>query len=62
LTNRAVIDQALGILMSRSGCTPGEAFDKLRVVSQAENRKLSVVAQHVVDEAVRLARARHTER
>jgi GAF domain-containing protein len=62
LTNRAVIDQALGILMSRSGCTADEAFDKLRVVSQAENRKLSVVAQQVVDEAVRRARARHTER
>ena len=59
LTSRAVIDQALGILMSRSGCTPGEAFDKLRAISQTENRKSSVVAQSILDEAVRRARARH---
>jgi transcriptional regulator with GAF, ATPase, and Fis domain len=61
LTSRAVIDRASGILMSRSGCTPTEAFEKLRAVSQAENRKLSAVAQMIVDEAVRRARARHVE-
>jgi len=60
LSSRAVIDQALGILMSRSGCSDDEAFDKLRAMSQSENRKLVAVAQHVVDEAVRRARARHT--
>jgi hypothetical protein len=60
LTNRAVIDQALGIIMSRSGGTAADAFDRLRVMSQTENRKLSDVAQHVVDEAVRRARARGT--
>jgi transcriptional regulator with GAF, ATPase, and Fis domain len=60
LTSRAVIDQALGIVMSRAGCSTAEAFGRLRVVSQSENRKLSVVAQHVVDEAVRRARFRHT--
>jgi hypothetical protein len=59
LTSRAVIDQALGIMMSRSGCTDAEAFDKLRIVSQTENRKLSMVAQQIVEEAVRRARARH---
>lgn len=59
LTSRAVIDQALGILMSRSGCTAGEAFEKLRVISQGENRKTSVVAQSIVDQAVRRARARN---
>jgi GAF domain-containing protein len=59
LNSRAIIDQALGILMSRTGCTPEEAFDKLRTMSQSENRKLSVLAQHLVDEAVRRARARH---
>ncbi|MER5865064.1 GAF and ANTAR domain-containing protein [Kitasatospora sp. NPDC002040] len=59
LTHRAVIDQALGILMSRSGCTPAEAFDKLRVMSQAQNRKAAVVAQQLLDEAVARARARH---
>ena len=59
LTSRAVIDQAVGILMSRTGCTAGEAFDKLRVISQTENRKSSAVAQSILDEAVRRARARH---
>lgn len=59
LASRPVIDQALGIVMSRTGCTPEEAFTKLRVRSQTENRKLSVVAQQLVDEAVRRARARH---
>jgi transcriptional regulator with GAF, ATPase, and Fis domain len=63
LNSRAVIDQALGVIMSRSGGTADEAFDKLRVISQAENRKLSSVAEHLLGEAVRRAQARaaHTE-
>lgn len=61
LTSRAVIDQAIGILLSRSGGTAEEAFDRLRTMSQAENTKLAVVAQHIVDEAVCRARARHTD-
>lgn len=60
LTSRAVIDQALGILMSRTGSSSSEAFDRLRDRSQADNVKLRDVAQRVVDEAVRRARARHT--
>ncbi|PZS32475.1 MAG: hypothetical protein DLM58_09740 [Pseudonocardiales bacterium] len=60
LTSRAVIDQALGILMSRTGSTPDQAFDRLRDRSQADNVKLREVAQRVVDEAVRRARARHS--
>jgi GAF domain-containing protein len=60
LTSRAVIDQALGILMSRTGSTSEQAFDRLRDRSQADNVKLREVAQRVVDEAVRRARARHT--
>ncbi|WP_035792076.1 GAF and ANTAR domain-containing protein [Kitasatospora mediocidica] len=60
LTHRAAIDQALGILMSRSGCSPAEAFDKLRVMSQTQNRKASAVAQQLLDEAVARARARHS--
>jgi GAF domain-containing protein len=59
LNSRAVIDQALGILMSRVGSTAEEAFDRLRERSQADNVKLRDVAQRVVDEAVRRARARH---
>jgi GAF domain-containing protein len=61
LDGRAVIDQALGIVMSRSGCTALEAFDKVRAMSQSENRKVSLIAQQIVDEAVRRARARHSQ-
>jgi GAF domain-containing protein len=61
LTSRSVIDQAVGILISRSGCSVDEAFQKLVTMSQAENRKVSAVAQHLVDEARRRARARHTD-
>ena len=60
LTHRAVIDQAKGILISRIGCGPDEAFDRLRRMSQAENLKLHTLAQRVVDEAMHRARARHT--
>jgi GAF domain-containing protein len=60
LTNRTVIDQALGIMMSRSGYSDAEAFDRLRAMSQSENKKLFAIAQTVVDEAVRRARSRHT--
>ena len=59
LTNRATIDQAMGILMSRIGCDPDEAFDRLRQISQSENKKLHAVAQRLLDEAIRSARARH---
>lgn len=62
LTSRAVIDQALGILMSRTGTTAEQAFDRLRQRSQTDNVKLRDVAQHVVDEAVRRARARHAKK
>lgn len=58
LISRAVIDQALGIIMSRTGCTADVAFDRLRTRSQSEHAKVSVVAQSVVDAAVRRARAR----
>ena len=58
LVSRAVIDQAMGIVMSRTGCTAAEAFDRLRARSQTEHIKVSAVAQSVVDAAVRRARAR----
>jgi AmiR/NasT family two-component response regulator len=46
-------------LRSRAGGSAEEAFDRLRQISQAENVKLAVVAQRVIDEAVRRAHARH---
>jgi GAF domain-containing protein len=58
LESRAVIDQAVGILRSRSGGTADEAFERLTHLSQTENVKLSAVAERLVDEAVRRARAR----
>jgi hypothetical protein len=59
LTSRQIIDHAIGIVMSRTGCSSEEAFDKLRVISQTEHRKLAQVAQQVRDDAVRRARARY---
>jgi len=58
LSTRPVIDQAIGLIRGRSGRTAEEAFTQLRAISQAEHRKLADVAQHIVDEAVRRARAR----
>lgn len=61
LSSRPTIDQAVGIVRARSGDSEQEAFSKLRAISQSENTKLVVVAQRIVDDAVRRARARHTE-
>jgi putative methionine-R-sulfoxide reductase with GAF domain len=59
LTSRATIDQALGVVMSRVGCGPDEAFARLRAISQRENRRLAAVAQELLDDAIGRARARH---
>jgi GAF domain-containing protein len=56
---RGIIDQAIGILMSRSGSTEYEALERLRSLSQHEHRKLAEVARRIVDEAVARARARN---
>jgi GAF domain-containing protein len=61
LTSRSTIDQAMGIVMSRVGCGPDEALDRLRKISQTENQKLHTIAQSICDEAIRRARARHSE-
>jgi GAF domain-containing protein len=60
LSSRAVIDQAIGIIRSRSGGTAEEAFDRLARMSQAENVKLNIVAERLVEEAVRRARTRQS--
>ena len=60
LLSRAQIDQAIGVVMSRSGVDGTEAFARLRAISQSRSVKVSVVAQELLDEAVRRARARHT--
>ena len=60
LTSRAQIDQALGVIMSRTGVSPEEAFGRLRAMSQSRSTKLADVARELLGDAVRRARARHT--
>lgn len=60
LATRPVIDQAIGIIRARTGRSAGEAFTQLRVMSQAEQRKLAEMAEQIVDEAVRRARTRRS--
>jgi GAF domain-containing protein len=59
LTSRAEIDQAIGVLMSRSGLSATEAFDRLRAMSQSRSMKLADVARELLSEAVSRARAVH---
>jgi GAF domain-containing protein len=61
LGSRGIIDQAIGIIRSRSGLTADEAFARLRDSSQHDNLKLALVAERVVDEAVRRARSRRRD-
>src|SRR3954469_18077097 len=50
MASRAVIDQAMGMLMAGTpGLTPDAAFDLLRRVSQRENVKLRDVARRIVE-------------
>jgi GAF domain-containing protein len=61
LHSRPVIDQAIGLLRGRSGGSADQALARLREISQSEHIKLVEVAQRIVDDAVRRARARHSE-
>ncbi len=60
LSTRPVIDQAIGLLRSRTGGSSEEAFARLRELSQGQHCKLAVVARRLVDETVGRARARHS--
>jgi AmiR/NasT family two-component response regulator len=60
LSTRTVIDQAIGVILGRTGCSAEDAFTQLRAMSQAEHRTLADVAEHIIDDAVRRARARHS--
>jgi GAF domain-containing protein len=55
LGSRATIDQAVGIMMSRSGLSSEEAFVRLRIISQHEHIKVNAVAAQLVKDAVRRA-------
>jgi GAF domain-containing protein len=59
LETRPAIDQAIGLLRGRTGGSVKEAFANLVTISQKENVKVTIVAQRIVDESVRRARARH---
>jgi GAF domain-containing protein len=48
LATRAVIDQALGILMAQQACDSDTAFTILRTTSQNQNRKLRHVAAAII--------------
>jgi GAF domain-containing protein len=58
LVHRAVIDQAMGIIMSRTGLTPDQAFRRLCQLSQREDVKVTQVARQLVDHAGLRARSR----
>lgn len=45
---RAVIDQALGVVMAQNRCGPEEAFDILRRASQTRNQKMRDLAASIV--------------
>jgi GAF domain-containing protein len=60
LGEQQVVERAVGVLLSRHGGTAEEALEGLRRTSEAEQRTLVVVAQALVDEAVRRASDRLT--
>jgi AmiR/NasT family two-component response regulator len=51
MENRAVIEQAKGIIMGDRRCSPDEAFQILAKLSQDTNRKLRDVATALVANA-----------
>ncbi|MBQ0991040.1 GAF and ANTAR domain-containing protein [Micromonospora sp. H61] len=53
MENRAVIEQAKGIIMGERRCTPEQAFAILSKLSQDSNRKVRDVASAVVENARR---------
>lgn len=58
ITSRAVIDRAIGIMMSRTGANADQALDRLRSTSQHEHTKMAELALHIVEQAARRARDR----
>jgi len=48
LASRAVIDQAIGVIMAQQRCTADEAFAVLRSVSQNRSVKVRQIAEQIV--------------
>lgn len=51
MQTRSVIDQALGIVMTRQRCSAAEAFAVLRSVSQSRNHKIVDIAADLITSA-----------
>jgi hypothetical protein len=62
LDGRPIIEQAIGILRSRSGDSAEDSLARLRQLSQDGNVRVSVLAEQIVTEAVNRARARRGSR
>lgn len=58
LHSRAEIDQAVGLLMGRTGLDADDAMARLRAISQSNSVKVSELAHDMLDTALRRARAR----
>jgi hypothetical protein len=61
LETMPVIEQAKGILIAQTGCSPEEAFALLRQASQRSNVRVSELAASIVDRAVTKGRPRPAE-
>lgn len=51
MRSRAVIDQAIGVLVAQRHCSPEEALNGLRAASQRANVRVSELARRIVDSA-----------
>lgn len=58
VTNRAVIEQAKGMLMFVYGIDADEAFDLLRTKSQHGNVKLHLIAEQMVKDLAELSKSK----
>jgi len=61
LQTRPVIDQAIGILRSRSGDTADEAFDILRQLNQHQHIQVAEVAGRIERRRSRLLESAHEQ-
>ncbi|MCU1571995.1 MAG: hypothetical protein JWO93_77 [Micrococcaceae bacterium] len=61
VSSHAVIDQAIGVMISRSGITETEALEALRLLSQREGIKVIDAARRIVATAQHRARERRHE-
>jgi len=51
LVERKVIDRAKGLVMQQRQCTEDEAYKLLRTTAMAQNARMAVLAQNIIDTA-----------